>query len=67
MRIKSTRAREVIAAFILYVVLGAILSAFMLMDGESFAYAMVIYHISLLSTIVFWFLIYWLCDWVYGK
>ena len=67
MRIKSTRAREIIAAFVLYVLLGAIISAFMLMDGKSFAYAMVIYHISLLSAAAIWFLIYKLCDWVYGR
>ena len=67
MRIKSEKTREVIAAFVLYVVLGVIISAFMLMDGKSFAYAMVIYHASLLSTIVIWFLIYKLCDWVYSK
>lgn len=67
MRIKSTKTREIIAALILYVFLGAIISAFMLMDGKSFVYSMVIYHASLLSVIVIWFLIYKLCDWVYSK
>lgn len=67
MRIKSEKTREVIAALILYIALGAIISAFMLMDGKCFVYAMAIYHASLISTGVIWFLIYKLCDWVYRE